>query len=96
MDYPSVTIIMPIRNEAAFIERSLGAVLAQDYPDDLLQVLVVDGISEDGTRDIVTRLIEGRPRSRLLDNPRRIVPTAMNIGLAEDRSGSSRRASINP
>jgi glycosyltransferase involved in cell wall biosynthesis len=78
-----VTVIMPIRNEAAFIERSLGAVLAQDYPADLLEVLVVDGMSDDGTRDTVVPMLERRPKSRLLDNPERIVPTAMNIGLAE-------------
>ena len=86
MTLPSVTLIMPIRNEAAFIERSLGAVLAQDYPAELLEVLVVDGMSDDGTRDIVAQMLEDRPSSRLLDNPRRIVPTAMNIGL-EDASG---------
>ena len=78
---PSVTVIMPIRNEAAFIERSLGAVLAQDYPADLLEVLVVDGMSDDGTRDIVTQMLADRPNSSLLDNVRRIVPTAINVGL---------------
>ena len=83
MDSSSVTIIMPIRNEAAFIERSLGAVLAQDYPADLLEVLVVDGMSDDGTREIVVQMIESRPNARLLDNPKRIVPPAMNIGLVE-------------
>ena len=80
-----VTIIMPIRNEAAFIERSLGAVLAQDYPADLLEVLVVDGMSDDGTRDIVTRILAGRTNGKLLDNARQIVPTALNIGLEQAR-----------
>ena len=41
---------MPIRNEAAFIARSLGAVLDQDYPADRMQVLVADGMSDDATR----------------------------------------------
>ena len=80
---PSVTVIMPIRNEAAFIERSLGAVLGQDYPPALLQVLVVDGLSDDGTRGLVERLQTQHPAHRvgLLDNPKRIAPTAMNIAL---------------
>ena len=69
MDSEAVTIIMPIHNEAAFIERSLGAVLAQDYPADLLEVLVVDGISDDGTREIVQRMLDGNPNARMLDNP---------------------------
>ena len=43
-DRPLVTVIMPIRNEEAFIERSLGAVLAQDYPADRVQVLVLNAV----------------------------------------------------
>lgn len=86
---PIVTVIMPIRNEAAFIERSLGAVIAQDYPLNRLEVLVVDGMSDDGTRAIVRHFAEqssdagfvGTPRVVLLDNPACIVPTAFNIGL---------------
>ncbi len=74
---------MPIRNEAAFIERSLAAVLAQEYPAELLDVLVVDGMSDDGTRDVVARMLLDRANDHLLDNPRQIVPTALNIGLAE-------------
>jgi succinoglycan biosynthesis protein ExoA len=83
MGYASVTIIMPIRNEASYIERSLGAVLAQDYPADLLEVLVVDGLSDDGTGETVMRMLAGRTNARLLENVQRIVPTALNIGLAE-------------
>jgi succinoglycan biosynthesis protein ExoA len=84
-ELPLVTVIIPIRNEAAFIERSLGAVLSQEYPADRLEVLVVDGASDDGTRTIVQRMLAGRPSARLLDNPARIVPPALNIGLAEAR-----------
>jgi glycosyltransferase involved in cell wall biosynthesis len=81
----SVTIIMPIRNEAAFIERSLGAVLAQDYPQACLEVLVVDGMSDDGTRDVVCELAREHGHVRMLDNPRRIVPTALNRALRQAR-----------
>jgi succinoglycan biosynthesis protein ExoA len=89
--YPFVTIIMPIRNEAAFIKRSLASVLAQDYPPNRMEVLIVDGKSTDGTRDIVTNLKIRNPKRCpepvegseicILDNPARIVPTALNIGL---------------
>jgi succinoglycan biosynthesis protein ExoA len=80
-----VTVIMPIRNEAAFIHRSLGAVLAQDYPPDLLDILVVDGRSTDRTRDVVHTVANGSPHVRLLDNPGGIVATGLNIALAEAR-----------
>lgn len=48
---------MPTRNEARYIERSLRAVLSQDYPPDCLEVLVVDGKSTDDTAEIVRRMI---------------------------------------
>ena len=87
-----VTVIMPIRNEAAFIERSLRSVMAQDYAGRLLEVLVVDGMSDDGTREIVRRLIsrdaktsQGPETVLMLDNPSLIVPFAFNHGLERAR-----------
>ena len=85
MKTPTITIILPIRNEADFIARSLGAVMAQDYPPELVQVLIADGMSDDTTRKIVRDVIAGHPERdvRLLDNPGRIVPTGFNRALAE-------------
>jgi len=87
---PFVTIIMPVRNEAAFIEQSLTSVLRQDYPPNKMEVLVVDGMSNDSTREIVQGLAataqeEGLPSSIVLDNPGRIAPTALNIGVRHAR-----------
>jgi glycosyltransferase involved in cell wall biosynthesis len=78
---PLVSVIMPIRNEMAFIERSLGAVLRQDYPAERMEVLIVDGLSEDGTREYVHAQQATFPSLYLLDNPDRIAPTALNIGI---------------
>ena len=84
---PSVSILMPVRNEGAYIRRSLNAVLAQDYPPELLQILVADGMSQDETRRVILaeqdRLLQGGggPRLQLVDNPGRIVPTGMNAAL---------------
>jgi succinoglycan biosynthesis protein ExoA len=84
---PFVYIIMPIRNEAAFIERSLSALLMQDYPPERMEVLVVDGMSEDGTRQIVQTLIANTARHliRLIDNPERIIPTGLNRAIRHAR-----------
>ncbi len=83
---PFVTVIMPIRNEAAFIERSLGAVLAQDYPPERMEVLVADGMSTDHTREIIASLAQTSPVPvTLVDNPGRIVPTGFNRALAQAR-----------
>jgi glycosyltransferase involved in cell wall biosynthesis len=78
---------MPVRNEAAFIGRGLTAVLGQDYSCDRLEILVLDGMSTDGTRAIVEELGRGHPQIslRLIDNPGMIVPTGMNIALGQAR-----------
>jgi len=79
---PFVSVIIPARNEAATMERCLRAVQAQDYPDDRYEVIVADGMSDDGTRRIVSSVAAGDERVTLTDNPARIVPAAMNLGIA--------------
>jgi succinoglycan biosynthesis protein ExoA len=83
-DRASVTVIMPVRNEGTFIARSLGAVLAQDYPADRMQVLVADGMSDDATREIVEELARAHPSHtvEIVDNPGGIVPTGFNAALS--------------
>src|ERR1700730_13365277 len=78
---PSVTVIMPVRNEGAYITRSLQAVLAQDYPQDRLEIIVADGMSSDTTRAIVELFRERHNNVRLIDNPGMIVPTGMNLAI---------------
>jgi glycosyltransferase involved in cell wall biosynthesis len=56
-----VSVLMPVRNEARFIERSLKAILDQDYPHSLLEVLIADGMSTDNTREIIARVAESYP-----------------------------------
>ena len=79
---PAVTIILPTLNERAFIRDCLDSLLAQDYPS-IDEVLVVDGGSVDGTRDIVASI---GPPVRLVDNPNVTAAAAMNVGLAEARN----------
>jgi len=55
---PSVSIIVPMRNERKHIARCLESVVKQDYPKDLMEVLVVDGMSQDSSRKIVEDFIE--------------------------------------
>ena len=82
---PSVTVVMPVRNEAAFIARSLQAVLEQDYRAAPLEVIVADGGSEDGTLDVIRRLMQSHSNLRVIPNPARVVPAGLNRAIREAR-----------
>lgn len=81
MATPRVTVVVPCRNEARYIGACLDSILASAYPADALEVLVVDGRSTDGTRTLVADYSAKHPQIRLLDNPERVVPRALNIGI---------------
>ena len=78
---PFVTVIAPCRNEEGFTSSSVGSILAGDYPADHIEVLIVDGMGDDGTRDIVRKMGDKDERIRMLDNPQKIVPSAKTIVL---------------
>lgn len=77
---PSVSIIIPTYNEVDNIEPVVEKFLASQYSN-LLEILIVDGHSTDGTQDKVIGLSHLYPKVRLLENPRRIQSAALNIGL---------------
>jgi succinoglycan biosynthesis protein ExoA len=76
-----VSVVMPVLNEARFIEAALRSLQAQLTPGFELEMLVVDGISDDTTQEKVAKLAAEDPRIKLLHNPLRHTPAALNIGL---------------
>lgn len=84
-DIPFVSVVVPCRNEEQYISRCLDSIVANDYPRGRLEVFVIDGMSEDGTREIVQRFSQRYPFVRLLDNPRKIKSSALNVGIAHAR-----------
>ncbi|HKB02142.1 MAG TPA: glycosyltransferase family 2 protein [Gemmataceae bacterium] len=78
---PRVSVIVPVRNEAGNIRRTLLDLARQDFPKHDYEILVVDGSSEDGTPGIVRALLPSTPNLRLFDNPRRLASAARNIGV---------------
>ncbi len=86
-EMPLVSIVIPVRNEAAFIERGLSAVLGQTYPKDRIEIVVADGMSTDGTRE---KILEIAARSEMniliVDNVKQIAPTGLNRAI-EKASG---------
>lgn len=78
-----ILTVIPCRNEENFIGRCLDSVISQDYPIDRFELLVVDGMSKDRTREIIRGYKKKYPFIKILDNHRKITPVAMNIGINE-------------
>jgi succinoglycan biosynthesis protein ExoA len=78
-----VTVILPVFNEEAFIERALTSILDQETPNFDLEILVIDGQSTDNTTRIVSTMADADSRIRLLVNQMKKTPFALNIGLRE-------------
>lgn len=75
---PTVSVIIPCRNEKGYISKTLLNVLEQDYPKDKLEIWVADGMSDDGTRDELESLAITYSQINWIDNPEQIVPPALN------------------
>jgi glycosyltransferase involved in cell wall biosynthesis len=80
-----VSVVIPVRNEEAFIARTLDGILAQDYPADRMEIVVADGMSDDRTREIVNGYAKRHPQVRLVDNVDRVTPTGLNAAIAAAR-----------
>ncbi len=81
---PEVSIIMPVRNEAASLDASLASVCSQ-ATDASVEVIVVDDHSTDGSRSIIERWATRDEHVRLVSSPRRGIPQALNCGLEAAR-----------
>lgn len=78
-----ISIICPIYNEEKYIANCIESLLLQDIDKENIEILFIDGMSTDRTRMIVSNYSSDNPFIRCLDNPDRIVPKAMNIGIQE-------------
>ncbi|MEO2047138.1 MAG: glycosyltransferase family 2 protein [Pirellulales bacterium] len=82
---PEVSIIIPCRNERQHIKACLDSVLCQQAPTGGLEVLIADGMSDDGTREFIREYAEGNESLRLVDNPRQITSTGLNAAIRAAR-----------
>ena len=82
---PTVSVLIPVYNEQQYLPALFSSLLRQDYPKSAMEILFIDGASEDRTAEMVRAFIRENPNARLLDNSRRIIPAALNIGIREAR-----------
>jgi glycosyltransferase involved in cell wall biosynthesis len=82
-----VSIIVPMLDELGYIERCIDTLDAQTYPHELLDVIVVDGGSTDGSRELVEKLAASRSWLRVVDNAKRRASAAFNRGIEASKGG---------
>lgn len=82
---PFVSIVIPCRNEGTRIEACLDSLLETEYPRERLEIIIADGMSDDGTREHIARYADAHPHIRMVDSPRKITPAALNIAIAASR-----------
>ena len=91
---PAVSVIIPCRNERDFIGRCLDGLLAQEPPVGGFELIVADGFSTDGTRELLQQHSARQSSVRVIDNPGRIVSTGLNRAIAAARGQIIMRADV--
>jgi GT2 family glycosyltransferase len=77
-----ISVIIPCRNEKAFIVECVDSIFASELPSSFhLSVVIVDGMSDDGTRELILELQNKYSSLRLIDNERQLTPYAFNLGI---------------
>ncbi|MGZ3774655.1 MAG: glycosyltransferase family 2 protein [Bdellovibrio sp.] len=82
----SVDVIVPCRNEEKYISDMMESIFNQDFPSEFIKIYVVDGMSTDGTRDILKSIAQTHANVFVLDNPSQTTPHALNIGVKASQS----------
>lgn len=81
---PFVSITVPCRNEIKYINNLLDSILKSNYDKNLIEVFIVDGMSNDGTRELINRdYLSKYDNIKLLDNIKQKTPYAFNLGIKE-------------
>ncbi len=81
-----VSVVIPCRNEENYISDCLDSLIKSDYPQDNLEILVVDGESTDRTVEIVNKYSKKYPFVRLIINEKKVTPVALNLGVKNARN----------
>jgi glycosyltransferase involved in cell wall biosynthesis len=80
-----VSIVIPCRNEKHYIGACLDSILASDFPQERLEVVIADGMSDDGTRELIREYVSAHSRITMIDNPKGTTPCGMNLAIRAAR-----------
>lgn len=78
---PRVSIILICRCEALHIRAALTSILTQEQPEGGFEIVVADGMSEDGTREVLAEIAAADPRVRVIDNPAKLTAAGLNAAI---------------
>ena len=81
----TLSVIIPTFNEEKFIGKCIDSILNTDFPKDKIQIIFIDGKSNDATCKIIKEYINKYPFIELIDNPKTITPSALNLGIKSSR-----------
>jgi len=76
-----ISVVIPCYNEEKYIERSLLSLINSDYPSALLEILIIDGGSTDKSLSIINNYLTPYPIIKIINNPKKITPVSLNIGV---------------
>lgn len=76
-----ISVIVPCKNEKNFIESCIHSILNTKYPTEQIEIIVADGMSDDGTREILQGLALKYANIRIIENQKKITPAALNLGI---------------
>lgn len=82
-ELPFISIICPVYNEENYVKQCIESVIASDYPHSLMEFFLIEGGSKDRTREIIGSYTERYPWIKIVENPEKIVPYALNYGIEQ-------------
>lgn len=83
-EYPFVSVVLPAYNEEKYIKNCIESLIAQTYPREYMEWIIVDGNSTDRTRNFIEEYVSQYP-IQLIVNKKRKTPISLNMGIKESR-----------
>jgi succinoglycan biosynthesis protein ExoA len=86
-NYPFVSVILPIKNESEYIQKTINSIIMQDYPRKKLELLIADGMSSDSTRSKVLQIKKKNPGIKicLIENKKQLFASGFNLALPRSK-----------